>query len=178
MLGRLKLAKLPTLDNLRFARGGDLTKSLSVKYTLSGTATNGVDYQTLTGTSLFAIGADTAFVDIQPIDDKIYEGTETVTLSLSTDDYVITGANSGTIAIADNDSATPKLLEPVKNLLTIEGGTANTLLKFTKVASPSTELSEICAFVVDDDLGSIGGIKPGESGYLAAASGTREYDLL
>ncbi|WP_373541312.1 Calx-beta domain-containing protein [Chamaesiphon sp.] len=169
--GETKTGETANPGQFVITRSGDLTKSLTVKYTLSGTGTNGADYQTLTGTSLFAIGADTAFIDVQPIDDKIYEGTENVKLSLSTADYLITGANSGTIAIADNDSDTPKLLEPVKNLLTIEGGTAKTLLKFTKIASPSSELSEIAAFVVDDDLGSINGIKPGESGYLAAAIG-------
>jgi Calx-beta domain/Domain of unknown function (DUF4114) len=150
-------------------RGGDLTKSLTVKYTLSGTSTNGADYQRLTGTSIFAVGSDQAIVDIKPIDDKIYEGTETVTLSFSTDDYTLTGANSGTISIADNDPVTPKLLESVKNLLTIEGGTVNTLLKFTKLPQPNNDSSEICAFVVDDELGRINGIKPGESGYVAAA---------
>jgi Domain of unknown function (DUF4114) len=45
----------------------------------------------------------------------------------------------------------------------------NTLLKFTKVPQTNSDLSEICAFVVDDDLGLINGIKPGENGYVAAA---------
>jgi Calx-beta domain/Domain of unknown function (DUF4114) len=164
-----KTGETPNPSQFIITRGGDLNKSLTVKYTLSGTATNGADYQRLTGTSVFAVGSDKAFVDIKPIDDKIYEGTESVTLSFSTDDYTLTGASSGTITIADNDSETPKLLEPVKNLLTVEGGTVNTLLKFTKVPQPNSDLSEICAFVVDDDLGRINGIKPGESGYLAAA---------
>jgi Calx-beta domain/Domain of unknown function (DUF4114) len=150
-------------------RGGDLNKSLTVKYTLSGTSTNGVDYQSFTGTSIFGLGADKAVVDIQPIDDKIYEGTENVTLSLSSNNYLITGASSGTVTIGDNDSDVPKLIEPVKNLLTIEGGTANTLLKFTKIPQQNSDQSEISAFVVDDDLGRINGIKPGETGYVAAA---------
>ena len=62
-------------------------------------------------------------------------------------------------------------MEPAKNLLSIEGGSVNSLLKFTKVAQPNSDLSEVCAFVVDDDLGQINGIKPGESGYVAAAIG-------
>ena len=82
-----------------------------------------------------------------------------------------TGANSGTVTIADNDSEQPKLVEPAKNLLSIEGGSVNSLLKFTKVAQPNSDLNEVCAFVVDDDLGQINGIKPGESGYVAAAIG-------
>jgi hypothetical protein len=164
-----KTGETPNPGQFVITRGGDLTKSVSVKYTLSGAAKNGTDYQTLTGTSLFAAGADKAFVEIKPIDDKIFEGPESITLTLSADDYAITGANSGTVTIADNDAEIPKLLEPAKNLLTVEGGTVNTLLKFTKVPQANSDLSEICAFVVDDDLGRINGIKPGESGYLAAA---------
>jgi ELWxxDGT repeat protein len=167
--GETKTGETPNPGQFVITRAGDLNKTLTVKYKLSGAGTNGADYQTLTGTSIFAAGVDKAFVDVQPIDDKIYEGTENITLSLSTDDYLIEGANSVTAAISDNDSETPKLLEPVKNLLTIEGGSVNTLLKFTKVPQKNNDSSEICAFVVDDDLGSINGIKPGESGYLAAA---------
>jgi Domain of unknown function (DUF4114) len=45
----------------------------------------------------------------------------------------------------------------------------NTLLKFTKASQQGNDRSEIGLFTVDDNLGSIDGIKPGESGYLAAA---------
>ena len=166
--GETKTGETPNPGQFVITRGGDLNKSLTVKYKLAGT-TNSADYQSLTGTSFFAAGADKAIIDIKPIDDKVYEGTEKVTLSLSTDDYFITGASSGAIDIADNDAEKPTLLQPAKNLLTIDGGSVNTLLKFTKVPQSNTDLGEICAFVVDDDLGSINGIKPGENGYVAAA---------
>ncbi len=167
-IGETKIGETSNPGQFVITRGGDLNKSLTVKYTLSGT-TNGADYEKVTGTSLFAIGADKAVIDINPIDDKVYEGAEKVTLSLSTDDYFITGANSATIEIADNDAEKPTLLQPANNLLTIDGGSVNTLLKFTKVPQSNSDLGEICAFVVDDDLGSINGIKPGAPGYVAAA---------
>jgi Calx-beta domain/Domain of unknown function (DUF4114) len=167
-IGETKIGETPNPGQFVITRGGDLNKSLTVKYTLSGTA-NSADYEKVTGTSLFAVGADKVVIDIKPIDDKVFEGTEKVTMSLSTDDYFITGASSSTIEIADNDAEKPTLLEPVKNLLTIDGGSENTLLKFTKVPQSNSDLGEICAFVVDDDLGSINGIKPGENGYVAAA---------
>jgi Calx-beta domain/Domain of unknown function (DUF4114) len=149
-------------------RGGDISKAVTLKYKLSGTGTNGADYQTLTGTSIFAAGIDKAFVDIKPIDDTIYKGANDVTFSVSTDDYLVTGPNSLTVTIADNDPIDPKLIEPGKNILSIEGGTAQSLLKFSK-SQQGNDRSEVFAFVVDDDLGRIKGIKPGESGYLAAA---------
>ncbi len=150
-------------------RGGDLTKAQKVQYKLSGKAANGKDYQNLTETAIFAAGVDKAVIDIKPIDDKIYEGDETVTLTISTDDYIVTGANSANVTIADNDPVKPTLLEPIKNLLMINGGSENTLLKFTKASQQGNDRSEIDVFTVDDDLGSIDGIKPGENGYLVAA---------
>jgi ELWxxDGT repeat protein len=150
-------------------RGGDLNKTLTVKYKLSGTSTNGDDYQALTGTSIFAAGIDKALIDINPIDDKIYEAKESVTLSVDTNAYLITGSNSGTVTIADNDPIDPQLLKTGTNVLSINGGSAQSLLKFSKSTPQGKDRSEILAFIVDDDLGRINGIKPGESGYLAAA---------
>uniref|UniRef100_UPI00286B041B Calx-beta domain-containing protein n=1 Tax=Chamaesiphon sp. VAR_48_metabat_135_sub TaxID=2964699 RepID=UPI00286B041B len=164
-----KSGETPNHGQFVITRSGDLSQSLSVKYTLSGTSTNNDDYQTLTGTSIFAAGVDQAFVDINPIDDRIYEGAESVTLSVSTEDYLVTGSSSVTATIADNDAVDPKLIEPAQNLLSIDGGTAKSLMKFSKVSQRGDNRNEVFAFVVDDDLGSINGIKPGESGYLAAA---------
>jgi Calx-beta domain/Domain of unknown function (DUF4114) len=168
-----KPGEAPNSGKFVLKRSGDLSKSLTAKYTLSGTTTNSDDYQTITGTSIFAAEIDTAFVDIIPIDDTIYEGNDSITLSVSTEDYLVTGANSLTLSIADNDPIEPTLLEPGKNILSIQGGTAQTLMKFTK-SQQSSDRSEVFAFVVDDDLGQINGIKPGESGYLAAAIGRAE----
>jgi hypothetical protein len=164
-----KLGETPNPGQFVITRSGDLNKTLTVKYKLAGTATNGDDYQNISGTSIFAAGVDKALIDINPIDDSIYEGAETVALSVSTDDYFVTGANSVTVTISDNDPIDPKLIEPAKNILSIEGGSAKTLMKFSKVTQQGTNLSEVFAFVVDDDLGRINGIKPGDSGYLVAA---------
>jgi ELWxxDGT repeat protein len=150
-------------------RGGDLNKTLTVKYKLSGTGTNSEDYQALTGTSIFAAGVDKVSVDIKPIDDEIYEEKESITLSVSADEYLIAGPDSISATIADNDPIEPTLIEPGKSILSIQGGSAQTLMKFSKMSQQGNNRSEIFAFVVDDDLGRINGIKPGESGYLAAA---------
>jgi hypothetical protein len=64
-------------------RTGNLTQSLTVAYTLSGTATNGSDYQSLLETVTFAAGENTATIDLTLLDDNLYEGSEAVTLTLS-----------------------------------------------------------------------------------------------
>jgi len=59
-----------------------VTTSTSLSYTISGTATNGVDYQPLSGSVGFGVGASTGIVNVVPIEDFIAEGTETVTISI------------------------------------------------------------------------------------------------
>src|SRR5258707_14152368 len=49
---------------------------------MGGSASNGVDYVALTGSVLIPTGALSARIIIQPIDDNLVEGTETVVLTL------------------------------------------------------------------------------------------------
>jgi uncharacterized delta-60 repeat protein len=154
-----------------FKRTGETTNALAVNYSLTGTATNDSDYQKLGNTITFAAASNTTTLDINPIDDKRYEGTETVTLTLldGGTQYKLDPSNSGTVSILDNDPQTPKLTQPLTNILSIEGGSDRSTLKFTKIAQEGAGKNETFAFVVDDDKGRIGGIAPGAAGYLKAA---------
>jgi gliding motility-associated-like protein len=80
-------------------------------YVVTGTATNGVDYQPLSGSVLVNGGASSATINIIPIQDNIAEGQETVTISLysscSTTPYAvytvpINDVPSVTASVADN----------------------------------------------------------------------------
>ena len=165
-----KTGATPNSGQFTLTRSGDLTQTITVSYALSGTATNGSDYQTLPNTVTFKAGEDKAKIDLNVIDDKFYEGTETAILTLTANSaYTIATANTATINITDNDAQIPKLLQRNQHLLEIEGGTNKSLLKFTKMAHEAAYKNEVCAFIVDDEQGLINGIKPGETGYLAAA---------
>src|SRR6185503_4119059 len=59
------------------------TNSLHVVYSVRGTASNGVDYVLLPGYVDIPAGAETANIVVQPIDDEVMEGVETVTIELS-----------------------------------------------------------------------------------------------
>ena len=97
-------------------------RTITVPYTVAGTALNGTDYQTLTGSVDITIAANatsgSATVQIDPIDDLQLEGTETLTLSLAADpsatpQYVLgTTQTSSTIAIVDDFSASETSLLP------------------------------------------------------------------
>jgi RHS repeat-associated protein len=119
-------------------RTGDLTQALTINYTLSGTTNNSTDYQTLPGTVTFAIGKDLATIDLNVIDDNIFEGTETVTLSLSANPaYIIPAAPSPSINIADNDTQPTVSISDVSIQ---EGNSDTTTATFTiSLSNPSTE---------------------------------------
>jgi hypothetical protein len=86
--------------------GRNLWVPLAVRYTLAGTAGNGTDYTSLSGTVTFAAGATETNVFIQPISDTLVEGLETVTLTLlPTNTYVINpDAASAELTIADSST--------------------------------------------------------------------------
>ena len=51
-------------------RTGSTATALTVSYTVGGSATNGVDYQTLSGTVLIPAGEASATITVLPIDDN------------------------------------------------------------------------------------------------------------
>jgi hypothetical protein len=86
------------------SRSGSTAGSLNVNYTIGGSATNGTDYQSLSGTVTIAAGQSTATITVTPIDDSIAEGNETVVLTLSGNaNYVVGTPASATVIIIDND---------------------------------------------------------------------------
>jgi hypothetical protein len=84
-------------------RDGDLSVPLAVGYTVGGSAANGVDYQSLSGTVTFAVGSTTAAVAVIPVADTITEGPETVVFTLApAAAYTLPTAPTATVTIADS----------------------------------------------------------------------------
>ncbi len=81
--------------------------AVTVGYTISGTAANGVDYTNalggpLSGSVTFEAAATSTNITIVPVDDALSEATETIVLSISpSTNYV--GAGSTSVVIVDND---------------------------------------------------------------------------
>src|SRR5262249_35012581 len=90
----------------RVTRTGDLVGDLTVHYAVSGTATNGVDYQSITGTVTIPDGQATAAILITPVDDTQPEPPETVVVTVSADPAYSTGnPSSATVTIFDDDGS-------------------------------------------------------------------------
>jgi hypothetical protein len=82
----------------------DANGPMEVRYTFSGTASNGVDYVLRTNRFVFADGQADTNVTIVPLNDSLVEGAETVTLTLiPTNTFLLDpDASNATVNIVDS----------------------------------------------------------------------------
>jgi hypothetical protein len=102
------VAPVPAHPPGRFTitREGNTNAPLTVAYSLSGTASNGVDYAVRSGSVTLPAGVRSAAVMIFAVDDRVVEGDETVVLTLSLGaNYRVGTPASATVII--HDSFTP-----------------------------------------------------------------------
>jgi len=104
-------------------RSGPTTAPLTVQYTLSGTATNGVAYNTLPGSIVIPAGTNSARVLVTPKDFGFQGSQQTVILTVAgAVGYAIAITDSGTVTILNNDVGPAAIDATTDNGL---GGTAN-----------------------------------------------------
>ena len=120
-------------DSFRFSRTGDTGTPMTVYYVLGGTAANGTDYQSLPGVVTIPAGTNGVQILIQPIDDTLVEGTETVTVRVAASpdsSYVIGSYSNASAIILDDETNTAPavaLVSPTNNA-TFPTGSSITLL--------------------------------------------------
>ena len=85
------------------SRVGDTSSAVTIQYNIGGTAMNAVDYVQITNQVTMGAGVSSATVTITPIDDLVFEGPETVILTLiETNGYTVVSPASATVRIADD----------------------------------------------------------------------------
>ncbi len=96
----------------------DINQTLNIGYTLSGSATSGVDYTgspSLSGSVTLSPSNPSQTIVITAIDDSEFEGTEEVIMTLQPGSgYQLGGNTSASIAISDNEN--PPCVAPVIGL--------------------------------------------------------------
>ena len=94
-----------THGEIQVSRTGSTSNAVTVNYTISGTATNGVDYTTLSGSVVIGVAQSSAIVDIEGLHDGHIEDDEDVTLTLASGSgYTINEtSNTGTVTVVDTD---------------------------------------------------------------------------
>ena len=91
----------PTTGVFTVSRAGS-TLALTVNYTVSGTATPGIDYLTLAGSVVIPVGHSSATITVTPVVDSQIESNETVVVTLSANAaYTIGSPASATVTITD-----------------------------------------------------------------------------
>src|SRR5439155_6529878 len=94
----------PTSRAFTITRQGPIDQPLVVNFSISGTATNGFDYASIPTSMTILAGLSSAVVLINPVDDSLIEGTESVIMTLAQDrGYYIGAQSAATMQIADND---------------------------------------------------------------------------
>lgn len=130
----------PTTGKFTVTRTGGTTSALTVKYALSGTATNGKDYNTLSGSVTIAAGASTATIIVTPKDDKTIENSETVIATLVTNSYYTLGTiKSATVTITDNDKNTVTI--SASDAIATEAGPTTGGFTVTRTGSTTSALT-------------------------------------
>ncbi|HEY1024867.1 MAG TPA: Calx-beta domain-containing protein [Sphingobacteriaceae bacterium] len=89
-----------------------------VNYTVSGTAINGMDYRTLSGTAIIPAGANSADIDVILIDDQLIERPEAVELTLMSVSNSLIALTMSPVTpviahLADNDIPTITSISPL-----------------------------------------------------------------
>ncbi|WP_343691689.1 gliding motility-associated C-terminal domain-containing protein [Chitinophaga sp.] len=95
---------------ISMAAGYTAGSNITVSYTVAGTAMNGTDYKTLSGTVVIPAGANSITLPIDVIDNFKIDGTRTVTLTLvsgtdGTSTFLPGNDYTTTVNITDNDVA-------------------------------------------------------------------------
>jgi hypothetical protein len=94
----------PTTGAFRVTRTGSTGSSLTVFYTVEGTATAGSDYIALPGSVTIPAGWSRADIVVTPINDSLVESREAVVVNLSSKSHYRIGTRgSATVTIVSNE---------------------------------------------------------------------------
>jgi hypothetical protein len=121
-----------------FARGGSTNGPLPIYFSISGTASNGVDYAALTNVITIPDGQPSVSLPVVPIDDNLVEGEETVVVSVTVrDTYRVGYPAAATVIVQDNDQ---RVRLDASDFIASEPGTDQGEFTFTRFGTTNTDL--------------------------------------
>ena len=128
-------------------RTGDTTDPLTVNYTIGGTMQTVIDYAALSGTVTIPAGQSSVTVTVNPVDDALVEGSETLSITLTAGACSPATPSTATVTIADNDTAAPSCAFTIAPTVP-NGSESGTSLRFTVTRTGSTTSSASVAYTV------------------------------
>jgi alpha-tubulin suppressor-like RCC1 family protein len=163
-----------------FFRSGPTSYSLSVNYTVGGTATPGTDYtgiETLgiTKTVIFAAGSATAVISVDPSADVEIEANETVALSIAYGSaYTISTLAAVVGTIVNDDPAITLTVSPAG---VTEDASTNLVYTFTRTGPTSSALTVNYGIIGTADSSDYTGATPGAGKTITFAAGSATATL-
>jgi hypothetical protein len=159
----------------RVRRTDGTNADLTVYYAISGTASNGVDYQTLPGLVTIPAGLRYADIVLWPLEDSLVEGVETVILTLvpppadtatsnSPPAYLLGSPRRAAAIIIDNDYPLPCSVRLPDQLFSVNQWATNGCWHRIEVSSDLMTWTPICTNVVID--GAIHFVDPDAQGQV------------
>ncbi len=109
----------PDSGSFNVSRTGGILSPFQISYSITGTASNGVDYQTLSGSLTIEAGNSSAAIIMTPKMDGLFEATETVIVTLNAGSNYLLGTASASISIADG-TVNDVIITPTSGLVTTE----------------------------------------------------------
>jgi len=124
------------------SRNGEITADLPVYYSLSGTATAGTDYQSLSGIAIIPAGSVSTTVTVQPINDSFDELDETIVVTVTSDvAYFIAPSGNTTITIIDDDTVGISISNTTGGVTTELGGTSSFTVKLATQPAAGVDIN-------------------------------------
>jgi hypothetical protein len=142
-----------------------VAEDITLRYIVSGTATSEQDFTAIEDTLTIEAGSLSGTIDVQPINDRLTEGAETVTITLTDGStYNLGSTTTATVTIADNDegaTAVNVLFETDGNSNRISSVFAYDLTSAGEDREVSTRLTEdVLALGTDAVFDNIVGLYP------------------
>lgn len=141
----------PTTAAFVVTRTNNLHTGITIHYVASGTAIADVDYIAEPRSVTLPAGVASGIIYLTTLEDTLYEGVETVILSLVADaDQVVGTGREATVLIADNDSPPPPSAPPnplpvvsltAPNPVVPEDGNPPALIVFTRTGDLAEPLT-------------------------------------
>ena len=126
-----------------FSRFGTTNTPVTVRYTISGTAKNGLDFVAITNFIVIPAGQLTVTLPILPLHNGIVEGPVSVTLTLQSETNYFLGTPASGTVIIDDDMPMLTISAVVTNVL--EGSESNGVFCVSRTGDPQYDFTATVA---------------------------------
>ena len=132
----------PTTGTFTVTRTGPTTSALTVLYSVSGTATAVSDYGTLSGSVTIPSGAASAPITVTPVNDRLVESPETVTVTVTANAaYAVGAPSSATVTITSDDVAPATVTITATDATATEAGPTTGTFTVTRTGPTTSALT-------------------------------------